>query len=266
MTLAARIGPRLPPALVARAAAAVYPRFEPELRRIADFCPPGGTAVDIGGWYGPWTRRMARRAQRVVTIEPVPHLARLLRATTGDNVRVVQAAATDHTDGATLWLPPGGRGDRGVSSLVRRGDLHGTRIDVASVRVDTLELSDVRLIKIDVDGSEEAVLRGARDTIARCRPSLLVELEVRIQPPGPVVELLADWGYTGWVLPDRDWVPLRDFDLARHQRLTGHVAEHGLLRRALRPRPRYVNSVLFLPAGLRPGGLPNSPPPPGRRP
>lgn len=91
MTLAARIAPLLPDRLVAAVARAVYPRFEPELARLPELCPDGcGTAVDVGGWYGPWTRRLAGRADRVVTVEPVPRLARLLAATTPPNVRVVQ--------------------------------------------------------------------------------------------------------------------------------------------------------------------------------
>lgn len=229
----------------------MYPRFEPELGRLADFCPPGGTAVDVGGWYGPWSRRLARCADSVVTVEPVPHLARLLTATVPSNVRVVPAAAADHAGTARLWLPPGGRGDRGVSSLVRRS-VHGNALDVPCVPLDELGLTDVTFIKVDVDGSEPAVLRGAQRTLRRDRPALLVELEVRIQPLEPVLSLLAGCGYRGWVLPAHQWVPLADFDLALHQRRTSHVAERGLLRRSVFPHRRYVNSVLFLPAGREP--------------
>lgn len=252
MTLASRIGPRLPGPLLTRATDLLYPRFEPELRRLADFCPRGGTAVDIGGWYGPWTRRLARRAERVVTVEPVPHLARRLRAEAPPNAEVLQAAASDRTGTATLWLPPDGHGDRGVSSLVRR-EVHEAALDVDCLPLDELALTDVTLVKIDVDGSELAVLHGAETTVKREQPALFIELELRIQPLEPVLALLSSLGYTGWVLPARHWMPLADFDLAAHQRRTAHVAEHGLLRRSLAPHRRYVNSVLFLPEGRRPG-------------
>ncbi|ARF55200.1 FkbM family methyltransferase [Streptomyces gilvosporeus] len=252
MTLAARIGPRLPGRLVAALAGGLYPRFEPELGRLADFCPTGGTAVDVGGWLGPWTRRLARRAERVVTLEPVPHLARLIDSVTPPHVEVVPAAATDRTGCATLWLPADGRGERGVSSLVRR-ELHGSGLDVPCLPLDSLELDRVTLIKIDVDGGELAVLRGAARTIERELPALFVELEARIQPLAPVLEWTAARGYRGWVLPHGRWTPLADFDLPAHQSRTSHVAEHGLLRRSLAPHRRYVNSVLFLPAGTRPG-------------
>ncbi|MFF5492552.1 FkbM family methyltransferase [Streptomyces aquilus] len=255
MTLAARIAPLLPDRLVAAVARAVYPRFEPELARLPELCPEGcGTAVDVGGWYGPWTRRLAGRARRVVTVEPVPRLARLLAATAPPNVRVVQAAAAERPGTARLWLPPDDTGERGVSSLVRR-DIHQRALPVGCVTLDELGLKDVGFMKVDVDGSELAVLRGATGILARDRPALFVELESRIQPIGPVVTYLALLGYEGWVLPGDTWVPLRSFPLAAHQEGASYVVSHGLLRRVLPFRgPRYVNSVLFLPDGRRPAG------------
>ncbi|MDI3408274.1 FkbM family methyltransferase [Streptomyces cavernicola] len=260
MTVAARIGPLLPARLVGGLAAAVYPRFEPELARLADFCPADcDTALDVGGWYGPWSRRLAGRARRVIAVEPVPHLARALDAATPANVRVVRAAATDRPGTARLWLPHddrAARGDRGVSSLVRR-DIHARALDVPCLPLDGLGLREegrVDFVKIDVDGNELPVLRGAAELLDRDHPALLVELEARIQPTSPVVDLLAGHGYRGWVLPGRSWVPLDDFDLAAHQADTAHVVRRGLLRRVLPFKgPRYVNSVLFLAGGRRPG-------------
>ncbi|MEU9466739.1 FkbM family methyltransferase [Streptomyces avermitilis] len=253
-TLAARLAPFLPTRLVAATARLLYPRFEPELARLGDLCPPGcRTAVDVGGWYGPWTRLMSRRADRVVTIEPVPHLARLLAAVAPPNVRVVRAAASDRPGTARLWLPPDDAGDRGVSSLVRR-DIHARALEVPCVTLDGLGLRDVGFVKIDVDGNELAVLRGATTLLSRDRPALFIELETRIQPIGPVVDFLAGLGYAGWVLPGRTWLPLDRAVLEAHQARTSYVVAHGLLRRALPLRgPRYVNSALFLPDGRRPG-------------
>ncbi|MFE7836010.1 FkbM family methyltransferase [Streptomyces sp. NPDC057474] len=253
-TLAARLAPLLPDRLIAATARLVYPRFEPELARLDELCPPEcGTAVDVGGWYGPWTRRLAGRAGRVVTVEPVPRLARLLASAAPANVRVVQAAASDHPGTARLWLPPGDDGGRGVSSLVRR-DIHARALDVRCVTLDGLGLTDVGFIKIDVDGNEPAVLRGASGLLVRDRPALFVELESRIQPITPVVDLLAGLGYAGWVLPAGTWLPLDPAALEAHQARTSHMASKGLLRRVLPfAGPRYVNSVLFLPDGRRPG-------------
>jgi hypothetical protein len=167
-------------------------------------------------------------------------------------VNVIAAAASDHYGEAEIWLPPSGGGMRGVSSLHRR-DIHSGSVKVPLVTVDGLGLHDVTFMKLDVDGHEVPVLHGAAETVQRDRPRLLVEVEQRIQPITDVTGLLESWGYRGWVLPSRQWVPLADFPLAAHQARTCHVSERGLLARALWPFPRYLNSVLFLPGSQMPG-------------
>ena len=143
---------------------------------------------------------------------------------------------------ARLWLPAGGRGAEGVASLEHPSD---RSVEVSRVTIDSLELTDVRFIKMDIEGHEAAALRGAEHTIRRDSPVLLLELETRHQRIEDVIGLLARWGYRGSVRPGRSWVPLDSFDLAAHQRASLHVAERGMLGRLARPADRYVNLVRF---------------------
>jgi FkbM family methyltransferase len=251
VTLASRVSAHLPERLLVSLISLAYRRYEPEIRRLDEVCGRGGTMVDIGGWYGPWTRRLVHRADQVVIVEPTP-LHQVLRRTLPPAVDVIAAAASDHCGEAEIWLPPTGGGTRGVSSLHRR-DIHGASIKVPLVTVDGLGLHDVTFMKIDVDGHEVPVLHGAAETVKRDRPRLLVEVEQRIQPVTDITGLLESWGYRGWVRPGRRWVPIAGFPLAAHQARTSHVSERGLLARALWPFPRYLNSVLFLPEGQAPG-------------
>ena len=124
--------------------------------------------VDIGGWYGPWTRRLVRRADRVVIVEPTP-LHQVLRRTLPPEVDVIAAGRVRPPRCGRNWLPPSDEGVRGVSSLHRR-DIHGRSIKVPLVTVDGLGLRDVTFIKIDVDGHEVPVLHGAAETIKRDQP------------------------------------------------------------------------------------------------
>jgi FkbM family methyltransferase len=235
-----RLATALPERLTAGVIRTVYPRVEPELARLASFAPTGGTALDVGAWYGPWTARLRRIADRVVAVEPNAGLADCVASAFPD-VRVVRAVASDHTGEARLHLPAAGPAV-GTSSI-EYGD--GPSITVARTTIDALGLTDLRFVKLDVEGHELPALRGGAETIRRDSPTLLVEVEERIQPVEPIVELLRGWGYRGYVLPDRQWIPLADFDLVGHQRATIARVRQSFVRRVLVPRPRYVNSVLF---------------------
>ena len=253
MTLASRVATWLPEGLLVRLISVGYWRVEPEIRRLDEVCGRGGTMVDIGGWYGPWARRLAGRASRVVVFEP-SSLNEVLRRTLPPTVEVIAAGASDAPSEAELWLPSANGAGRGVSSL-RRQDIHTTSVTVPLVTLDSRDLRGVTFMKIDVEGHEVSTLRGAEQTIARDKPRLLIEVEQRRQGVTGVegvTGLLASWGYRGWVLPGRHWVPLDDFPLAAHQAKTVAAASGGFLRRFLWPFPRYVNLVLFLPAGMEP--------------
>jgi FkbM family methyltransferase len=234
-----------------RLVSAAYWRFEPEIRRLDELTGHArGTMLDVGGWYGPWARRLARRADRVVCIEPTP-LSDVLRRTLPARVDVVAAAASDHLGDAEMWLTGKDGAVQGVSSLHKR-DIHHVCVRVPLVTIDSLGLENVTFMKVDVEGHEVAALTGAADTIKRDRPRLFVEMEQRVQPVSQVASLLTAWGYEGWVRPGGSWVRLTEFDLIDAQARTRHVADRGLLLRSIWPYPRYVNSVLFLPDGQQP--------------
>jgi FkbM family methyltransferase len=244
VTWMARLASHLPDRVVASAVSAIYGRAEPELGRLDDICGRGGVMVDVGAWYGPWSRRLARRADRLVALEPTSRHA-TLRQSLPANAEVIQAAASDHSGEGELWSVGGGDGAEGLSSLQKRG-VHGNSVTVPLITIDDLEITGLTFMKIDVEGHELAVLRGAAQTILRDRPRLLLEVEARMQPIDVLLDLLAEWGYEGWVLNRRAWHPLAGFDLAKRQAETVKVANRGMLR-LLWPYPRYINSVLFVP-------------------
>ncbi|MGC5013240.1 FkbM family methyltransferase [Streptosporangium sp. DT93] len=234
----------VPPRWFGAAIRRVYPRLDAELARAGEFVPRGGTAVDVGVWYGPWTATLRRLGSEVVSIEANPRLAALLASTFPD-VRVIAAAASDRSGTARLWIPGGGRGAEATASLVHG---EGVPVDVPAVTVDELDLKDVRFMKIDVEGHELAALLGAERTVRRDRPVLLIELETRHQDIGLVVDRLAEWGYTGSVLTGGSWRPLDGFDLPAHQEEAVGEVRRSFISRLLVPGREYVNMVLFRPS------------------
>ena len=139
--------------------------------------------LDIGANHGYYTLIMADAVGpkgRVVPIEPTPRLADLLRQTLDVNgfphVEVVQRAASDVDEKTLQLVIPRHRSLNARVSEVAAPD--DARVDVGSVTVDALtsDWPRVDLIKIDVEGAEEAVWRGMEKTIAT-NSKLVVILE-----------------------------------------------------------------------------------------
>lgn len=244
MNLMSKVSDLMPDKVFVSLIGRVHRGFEPELKRIVDSYPSGGTFLDVGAWYGPWTRWIAPKASRVIAFEPNPQVAAVLEKCVAKNVVVRRAAASDTADTATLALPDGGKGTEGRASL-RGLDDSSRSITVETLRLDSLDVDDVRMVKIDVEGHERAAIEGARGLLDKHHPLLVVEIEERHGGIAPTVELLALMGYQGKVLVDDKWIALASFDLAKHQAENLDAVAGGYLKIAARRGPRYINNVVF---------------------
>jgi FkbM family methyltransferase len=135
--------------------------------------------VDVGASRGTILREMLRRAPegRHIAYEPIPDVCTGLAARY-PQVDVRQAALSSRPGERTfVHLPQ----REGYSHLLRDTDEQPEpSAELISVRVDTLdgELPDdyaPTLIKIDVEGEELEVLRGAREALATFRPIVIFE-------------------------------------------------------------------------------------------
>jgi FkbM family methyltransferase len=140
----------------------------------------GRTVVDVGCYTGLFAISAALLGCKVAAFEPMTaNHARIVENAENNNVRhkitLLRVALADRIGVDRINYNPNVR-DRLTSgaSLVNRR-LTG-RIDVAVGTLDSYNLGDVAAIKIDVERGEPEVLAGARQTLARCRPALLVEV------------------------------------------------------------------------------------------
>jgi FkbM family methyltransferase len=253
MTVVSRVAGLVPERMFAQAIALAHHRFEPILGQLGSLVRTDQTVLDVGAWYGPWTHKSARIARSVVTVEANPELAAFLARTTPPNVEVVAKAASDRAGKATLWLPPGRRGTEGRASLSR---LEGGRpIEVETIRLDSLGITDLGLIKIDVEGHEREALLGASDLVEKWQPNLVIEIEAALSPAKATLAVLDEWGYVGWFFRGRRWHPLAGLDIVSHQKEMADHLRVGYLKAVLtRSGDRYVNTVLFRPPGASPPG------------
>jgi FkbM family methyltransferase len=175
------------------------------------FVKPGMTVLDIGAHRGFYTLLFSRKVGdrgRVLSFEPSPRerkrLKWHLRINFCRNVEVKDCALGEADGKAELYLVHGG--DTGCNSL-RPPDtaLPTSPVTVAVKKLDDI-LSDARVrsvdfIKLDVEGGELGVLRGAERLLQRKpRPVILCEvLEMRTRP----------WGYPGRMIVE--FLSSRDF-------------------------------------------------------
>lgn len=156
---------------------------ESELKHLESICPCGGTAVDAGANSGFYTYRMAELFSNVYAFEPIKKVTRDLAAWKPKHVTLINAGLSSKRRRAELFIPVvRGRALFGWAGLAPgnhpAAETH-LREQVELYALDQFRLDNVALVKIDVEGHELEVLRGARQTLARWRPVVLIELAER---------------------------------------------------------------------------------------
>lgn len=141
----------------------------------------GDHCLDVGANHGYFAVLMADAAGpcgRVLACEPQPRLASLLRRTLAVNgldrrVEVVERAVTDRGGDHAVLRHPAGR--LGSASLFGE---EGEALETETVTIDELvaDWPRVDVVKVDVEGAEDAVWRGMRETLA-ANPRITVVME-----------------------------------------------------------------------------------------
>ena len=217
-------------------------RGEREIALLPELVDPARNAIDAGANKGVYTFFIAKLAKHTFAYEPNPKLFRILQRNIARNVTASPLALSDATGSAVLRVPygPKGHSNQGASLSDVKVAQDFTPVEVATARIDDLGLGDIGFIKIDVEGHESAVIRGAEKLIARDRPTLLVEIEEKHtrRPIEDSLREIAALGYEGMFLPgaSRTLAPLSEFDPVAHHR---------------QPRAGYVFNFIFKPNGRR---------------
>jgi FkbM family methyltransferase len=154
--------------------------------------PPDGSFIDVGANIGTFTLVAARCAVRgqVHAFEPSAHhfarLAHNVALNDFKNVTLNRKGLYDQPGEAVLFLPSqtGEMNNSGAASLYTSGLEETRQVSeaVSLIRLDDYvrekSIGRVDIIKIDIEGAELKALEGARETIARFRPLVFMELDL----------------------------------------------------------------------------------------
>lgn len=167
-----------------------------KLRAALARCREFRVAVDVGAHVGLWSMQLAKKFSRVEAFEPVQVFRDCFIRNAMQPAGVGVIALHEYALGAA----PGK-----VRMAYDPADSGGTHVggdgDIEMRTLDSFELQNVDFIKIDCEGYEHHVLEGARETLKRCMPTIIVEQKPHKLGPNfgikgrPAVDLLLGLGY-----------------------------------------------------------------------
>ena len=175
---------------------------ELEVQFLLSLIDSSSVVVDVGANIGALTMPLAQKAARVLAFEPQSTLKTILETNLEvndlSNVEVLSVGLGATQATATLpTLDYGARNNFGGVSLTNA--LEG--VSVAVETLDSFDLAECSLIKVDVEGMEAVVIEGAQNTLRRCKPLLYVENDRPDKSP-KLIELITSLGYNlYWHLP-----------------------------------------------------------------
>ncbi|MEV7865305.1 FkbM family methyltransferase [Streptomyces sp. NPDC088124] len=201
----------------------IFGIWEPHITRwLQSRLKPGDAFVDVGaniGYYSVLASGLVGSTGRVVAIEASPtfheRVVRHIRLNDCRNVRAVNAAVSDSRRAVTFVLASSA--NMGANSIVPYDGPAESSFETEAVPLTELlepdDISRARVIKIDVEGAEGAVVRGMAPLLDRLRPDVEIAVEVapgRMAQLGDSVEELLttmrDHGFHTYRI-DNDYLP-----------------------------------------------------------
>ena len=173
-------------------------------------------ALDVGANIGNHSMFLAGIFSRIIAFEPNPLISSILSLNLQlnkiSNVEVKTIALSDRTTKQPLRFSARNLGAASLERMSAVSERAQYEVEVQLCEGDSILEADqpIGFIKIDVEGHEEAVLHGLKDTILRHQPILMVEqLRSAIGPQdgrSPAFRFLNGMGYTAYEFRRVDWI------------------------------------------------------------
>jgi FkbM family methyltransferase len=164
-------------------------KWEPETFLVLEsFIEPGSTYIDVGAWIGATVLFAADQAGRTIAFEPDPSILPLLKENIALNpciasrIMLYEAALSTFDGKAALFNNrPGNSGSSllrtfGYTQEVVQKQFAETVVMDARPFLDGLDLANVSLIKIDIEGGEYDLVPHIAPLLVRHRPTLYLSL------------------------------------------------------------------------------------------
>ena len=189
------------------------------VNRLAQYVTGKGAIIDAGAHFGYFTKEFARLnagRRKVHAFEPLPYNFGILHSVSSglDNVSIYRQALSDANGSADLLVPVKAQGKigPGLAHFGKERHRDYIRHRVETVTLDSFVrkagITEVALIKIDVEGAELLVLRGAREVLGKSGPAIYLELNAAFTErlgyrPPDLFAMLNRYGYQSFLVKGR---------------------------------------------------------------
>lgn len=152
---------------------AVHNEWDKKGQAICDMVPIKNTVVQAGGNAGLFPINLSSYFTKVVTFEPITEtynalVANLKERPSIKNIELHKVGLGENFGKAEkVVIDPKNHGAHQIKSSEDG--------EIAVIPLDSLELRDVNLMWLDVEGSEVKALNGSKETIERCKPIIVLE-------------------------------------------------------------------------------------------
>ena len=173
----------------------------PELSLISNLVKNNQNSIDIGANLGLFTFFMSRASKHVFAFEPNPYPLENLKGLVDSNVTVLPIALGNNDGPVEIKIPHHRKGwSSNGASLASKEINDGKIINIQCRKLDSLNIENIGLIKIDVEGFEIEVIRGAKDTILKNKPIMIIENEiVHTKDTNELFTTMNEFGYDKYI-------------------------------------------------------------------
>ena len=223
-------------------------QFEPETKLLLNMIPHNQAMLDVGANWGAWSCIMGSilPTEMIYSFEPISEPFNILQKRKKNNVFNVAVSAESGT--CTLKIPK----IKGKLSTYRSSVNHGYTYkdedgceysEAQKITIDEFVENNIKIvigfIKIDVEGHELEVLKGAKKTITENHPIMLIEIEQKHYDISikDVLKKISSFGYNIYFFkkPDLALRPISEFSAEKNQDPINYETN------------QYVNNFIFLP-------------------
>ncbi|MEM7551459.1 MAG: FkbM family methyltransferase [Bacteroidota bacterium] len=240
MSLKKVILDNVPPSLILRGLSLKH-QFSgvPELKLLKKLIKPGTDSIDVGVYLGVFSINMAKYARKVYSFEPHPKHFEFSRKALPKNVEVMKMALSDRTFESELVVPLEYPSAGSISKGFEGRNVE--RFKVKAQPLDDFNYDNISCIKIDAEGHEFNIIKGAKKTIERNKPNLIIEIEQRHIDfdISEVFDGINEMGYKGYFFQDNKIHSISNFNTGKHQPLD-QIGVYNV----------YINNFIFIPSDL----------------